>query len=396
MQDDKNKIAAILKMHALNLKHITPLHEPHFSTREWEYVKECIDTGWVSSVGKFVDRFEKDLVEYTGAKHAIVTVNGTAALHICYLLAGIVANDEVLLPALTFVATCNALHYCGAIPHFIDCETQHLGIDVDKLKEYLKEIVCVKDGVCYNKTTHRPIRALCVMHTFGHPVDLDPLLALAEQYHLQLIEDAAEALGSYYKGTHVGHHGLAGALSFNGNKIITTGGGGAILTNHTEIAKKAKHITTTSKVPHPYLYQHDEVGYNYRMPNINAALGCAQLEKITYFLAVKRKLADSYKNAFSLTKDVKFLTEPAYAKSNFWLNAITVESIEIRDALLQQLNHEKIAVRPVWELMHHLKMYQDAPRMDLSNAETIIERLINIPSSVVLGEECVRREAIIA
>ena len=378
------------------IESITPLHEPQFSGREWEYVKECIDTGWVSSVGKFVDRFEKDLVDYTSAKYAVVTVNGTAALHICYLLAGIQPNDEVLVPALTFVATCNALHYCGAIPHFIDSEIKHLGIDVDKLTIYLKEITNIKEGVCYNKHTQRPIRALCVMHTFGHPVDLDPLIELAKKYHLKLIEDAAEALGSYYKGRHVGHHGLMGALSFNGNKIITTGGGGAILTNHAEVAKKAKHMTTTAKIPHPYLYQHDEVGYNYRMPNINAALGCAQLEKINYFLSVKRRLAESYLSSFETIKTARFLTEPEYAKSNYWLNAILVTEANKRDALLQQLNQEKIGVRPVWELMHHLKMHRDMPCMDLSNAETISKQLINIPSSAILGELCMNRDAAIA
>lgn len=363
---------------------MTPLHEPQFSGREWEYVKECIDTGWVSSVGKFVDRFEKDLADYTGAKYAVVMVNGTAALHICYLLAGIKPNDEVLVPALTFVATCNALHYCGAIPHFIDSEIQYIGIDIDKLIIYLREIADIRNGICYNKITGRPIRALCVMHTFGHPVDLDPLIALSEKYHLKLIEDAAEALGSFYKNKHVGHHGLMGALSFNGNKIITTGGGGAIITNHADIAKKAKHITTTAKIPHPYLYQHDEAGYNYRMPNINAALGCAQLEQMPYFLTEKRKLSESYAKAFEKIGDVRFLNEPLCAHSNYWLNAIFINNKELKEILLQKLNQENIGVRPVWELMHRLPMYQHAPRMDLSHAEMIVDRLINLPSSVGL------------
>lgn len=382
-----NEIFCIIKNSISKTEGLCALHEPIFLGNEWQYVKECLDTGWVSSVGKYVDRFEKDLADYTGAKHAVVTVNGTAALHICYLLAGVQPNDEVLVPALTFVATCNALQYCHAIPHFIDSENKYLGIDVDQLKAYLKTIAEIKNDVCYNKITQRPIRALCVMHTFGHPVDLDPLLELAEQYHLNLIEDAAEALGSFYKGKHVGHHGLVGALSFNGNKIITTGGGGAILTNDTDIAKKAKHITTTAKIPHPYLYHHDEVGYNYRLPNINAALGCAQLERLDYFLNMKRKLAQSYAKAFSKIKEVRFLSEPEYAKSNYWLNAILVDNKEQRDVLLQQLNQEKIGARPVWELMHQLSMYQQAPRMDLSNAEKIAHRLINIPSSVILGEK---------
>lgn len=363
---------------------ITPLHEPYFIGNEWKYVKECLDTGWVSSVGKFVDRFEKDLSDFTGAKYAVVAVNGTAALHICYLLAGIERNDEVLVPTLTFVATCNALNYCDAIPHFIDCEEKYLGIDIEKLENYLADITEIKNNICYNKKTGRIIRALCVMHTFGHPVDLDALLALSQKYYLKLIEDAAEALGSYYKDRHVGHHGLLGALSFNGNKIITTGGGGAIITNNLSIAKHAKHITTTAKIPHTYLYQHDEVGYNYRLPNINAALGCAQLEKMSYFLGVKREIAESYQDAFSEIAGVRFLSEPHYAKSNYWLNAIFVEDEIMRDKLLITLNQEKIGVRPIWELMHHLPMYQNAPKMDLSMAEKVMRQIINIPSSVSL------------
>src|SRR3990167_3436293 len=361
---------------------VTSLHEPCFIGCEWEYVKECLDAGWVSSVGKFVDRFEKDLADFTGARYTVVTVNGTAALHICYLLAGVERNNEVLVPTLTFVATCNALNYCDAIPHFIDCEEKNLGIDVAKLENYLNGITEIKNNICYNKKTGRIIRALCVMHTFGHPVDLDKLSDLAQKYHLTLIEDAAEALGSYYKGRHVGHHGLVGALSFNGNKIITTGGGGAIITDNEVIAKRAKHIPTTAKIPHAYLYQHDEIGYNYRLPNINAALGCAQLEKMPYFLSEKRKLTESYQKAFSKIPGVRFLVEPNYAKSNYWLNAIFVEDKIMLDQLLTTLNKEKIGARPIWELMHYLPMYQDVPRMDLSTAERVAKRVINIPSSV--------------
>ena len=292
------------------------LHEPYFNGNEWKYVKECIDTGWVSSVGKFVDQFEKNLANYTGAKYAVATVNGTAALHICYLLAGVKSGDEVLVPALTFVATANALSYCNATPHFIDAEQKSLGIDVPLLDQYLEEITEEKNKVCINKLTGRPIRALCVMHTLGHPVDLDSIVALCEKYRLTLIEDAAEALGSYYKGTHVGHRGLAGALSFNGNKIITTGGGGAILLNDEKIAKLAKHITTTAKLPHPWLFEHDQVGYNYRLPNINAALGCAQLEQLPAFLNAKRMLAEKYQHLFLNTPGVRLIQEPEYAKSN--------------------------------------------------------------------------------
>jgi len=396
MKTKISKIAEILKKYPLVSKQVIPLHEPHFSGREWQYVKECLDTGWVSSVGKFVDRFEKELADFTGAKYAVVTMNGTAALHISYLLAGVQPKDEVLVPTLTFVATCNALHYCGAIPHFIDCEEKYLGIDIKKLENYLNDIAVIKNHICYNRLTQRPIRALCVMHTFGHPVDLDAVTELAQKFHLTLIEDAAEAMGSYYKGTHVGHHGLIGALSFNGNKIITTGGGGAIITDDKKIAEQAKHITTTAKIPHEYLYQHDEVGYNYRLPNINAALGCAQLEKLPYFLRIKRTLAENYQESFSKISGARFLVEPEFAKSNYWLNAIFVEDNVVRDELLIKLNQEKIGVRPIWELMHHLKIYQHAPRMDLSTAEKISKQIINIPSSVVLGEFCASNQTISA
>lgn len=386
MPSQLDKITATLKQFFPDSNKTVPLHEPAFLGKEWRYVKECLDTGWISSVGKFVDRFERDLENYTGASHAIVTVNGTAALHICYLLAGVLPNDEVLVPTLTFVATCNALRYCNAIPNFIDCDEKYLGIDVAKLEHYLQDIAVIKNNICYNRFTHHVIRALCVMHTFGHPVDLDPLLELSKKYHLILIEDAAEALGSFYKGKHVGNHGLLSSLSFNGNKIVTTGGGGAILTNDTKIAKRAKHITTTAKIPHPFLYQHDEVGYNYRLPNINAALGCAQLEKIDYFIDVKRKLAKKYYDDFKKIPGMRFLIEPTFAKSNYWLNGIFVD-VTIRDPLLTKLNAEKIGVRPPWELMHHLSMFANSSHMDLSTAEKITKQFINIPSSISLGAQ---------
>lgn len=363
------------------------LHEPQFTGNEWQYVKECLDTGWVSSVGKFVDQFERDLETYTGAKHAIVTTNGTSALHTSFLLAGVKAGDEVLVPSLTFVATCNAIHYCGAIPHFVDSEAYSLGVDAQKLDDYLQEITEIKEGLCFNRLTQRPIRALCVMHTFGHPVDLDALCELAERYQLVLIEDAAEALGSYYKGVHVGHRGLLGALSFNGNKIITTGGGGAILTNDSELARQAKHLTTTAKLPHAWLYHHDTIGYNYRLPNINAALGCAQLEQLDDALAAKRKLAMRYQEALKAVLGITFFSEPTYAKSNYWLNAIVLDrqSVNSRDILLQALNQCGIGVRPVWELMHTLPMFLQCPRMDLTTAINLTEQLVNLPSSAFLA-----------
>src|SRR3990167_575262 len=364
------------------------LHEPCFMGNEWKYVKECLDTGWVSSVGKFVDKFENDLTDVTGAKFAIATANGTSALHISYLLAGVTTGDEVLVPTLTFVATINAIAYCGAIPHFIDSEEQSLGIDVVRLEDYLNNIARMDGAICVNKLTGRPIRALCVMHTLGHPVDLDPIVELCKKHSIALIEDAAEALGSYYKGIHVGHHGLAGALSFNGNKIITTGGGGAILTNHYELAKRAKHITTTAKLPHIWNFEHDQVGYNYRLPNINAALGCAQLEQLPQFLNAKRSLAKQYQDAFINLPGIRFVKEPDYAKSNYWLNALLLDEscIANHNELLSAMTQHGFGVRPLWNLQHTLTMYRDYPRMSLPIAESLQKRLIKIPSSVSLVE----------
>jgi len=380
---NSSKIIEILQQTLSYDGKLIALHEPHFTGNEWNYVKECIDSGWVSSVGNFVDKFEFDLAHFTGAKQAIATVNGTSALHICFLLAGVVSGDEVLVPTLTFVGTVNAISYCGATPHFIDSEKVHLGIDPIALNDYLRDSTTIKNGVCINRVTNRNIRALCVMHTLGHPVDLDAIEEVCQKYHLILIEDAAEALGSYYKGTHVGHRGLLGALSFNGNKIITTGGGGAILTNDIHLAKKAKHITTTAKLQHPWQFQHDQVAYNYRLPNINAALGCAQLEKITEFLHAKRLLMKQYYAAFSMVNDVQLIQEPSYAKSNYWLHALLLDesSSTFRDNLLESIMASGIMVRPIWNLQHTLPMYQHCPHMPLNNAEELVKRLIKIPSS---------------
>ncbi|OAS14518.1 LegC family aminotransferase [Paenibacillus oryzisoli] len=364
------------------------LHEPRFCGNEWEYVKECLDTGWVSSVGKFVDRFEQDLAEYTGVNNAIAVVNGTAALHICLKLAGVEQNDEVLIPSFTFIATANAVSYCGAIPHFADSEMRTLGLDPFKLSNYLRDITEVKRGHCYNKITGRRIKAVVPMHTFGHPVDLDPLMEICANYHIELIEDAAESLGSYYKGQHTGNFGKLSALSFNGNKVITTGGGGAILTNDESLAKFAKHITTTAKIPHKWAFNHDQIGFNYRLPNINAALGCAQLEQLEQFLIKKRALADSYRKVITEVDCVSFMVEPEFAKSNYWLNAILLNKPDItkRDYLLEKLNDQGIMSRPAWTLMHKLPMFAEYPKMDLTIAEGLEMQLINIPSSVVLGE----------
>ncbi len=364
-----------------------PLHEPSFSGNEWAYVKECLDTGWVSSVGKFVDRFEQQLADYTGVKRAVAVVNGTAALHVCLQLAGVEPGDEVLVPTLTFIATANAVSYCGAVPHFVDSEEKTLGIDPAKLDAYLADIAELRPGGCFNKESGRRIKAVLPMHTFGHPVDLDPLLDICERYRLELVEDAAESLGSTYKGRHTGHWGKVSALSFNGNKIMTTGGGGAILTNDEELGELAKHLTTTAKVPHKWLFVHDRIGYNYRLPNLNAALGCAQMEELPDFIAAKRKLAQTYRKAFENVEGVRFFVEPDFARSNYWLNVLILDTpfANQRDSLLEATNGAGIMTRPAWTLMHKLPMFADCPRMGLNNAESMESRLINIPSSAVLG-----------
>lgn len=364
-----------------------PLHEPLFCGNENKYVQECIDTGWVSSVGKFVDRFEADLAAYTGVKRAVAVVNGTVALHVCLILSDVQPNDEVLVPALTFIATANAVTYCHAVPHFVDSTYDTLGIDPDAIDAYLSEIGELRAGGCYNKKTGRRICAVVPMHTFGHPVDMDKMIAVCEKYHLVLIEDAAESIGSFYKGRHTGNFGRIAAMSFNGNKTITTGGGGAVLTNDEELGKLAKHITTQAKIPHRWMYAHDRIGYNYRMPNINAALGCAQLEKLPEYVEKKRCLAKKYRKALGGVPAVKFFVEPEFAKSNYWLNAILLdeEVANERDHVLGILNDAGIGSRPIWDLMYTMPMFTDCPRMDCKVAEDIGRRLINLPSSVRLG-----------
>jgi aminotransferase in exopolysaccharide biosynthesis len=363
------------------------LHEPSFNGNEWVYLKECLDSTFVSSVGKYVDRFEVDLAAFTGAKHVVAVVNGTAALHIALKLAGVKTGDEVLVPALTFVATANAVTYCGAVPHFVDSEVRTLGVDAAKLRDYLSRHTEQDCGQCVNRATGRVIRAIVPMHAFGHPVDLDALLAVAQDFKLEVVEDAAESLGSSYHGLHTGTFGLMGTLSFNGNKTITTGGGGAILTNNAELARHAKHLTTTAKLPHTWEYRHDEIGYNYRLPNLNAALGCAQMEQLPQMLAAKRTLFDRYKVAFAPVTGVRLVAEPEQCQSNYWLQTLMLNAEQSvnRDAILKATNNAGFMTRPAWILMHELTPFKNCPRMDLACAESLSQRLINIPSSSSLG-----------
>jgi len=364
------------------------LHEPSFDGNEWRYLKECLDSTYVSSVGNFVDEFEQQLILFTGAKYAVAMVNGTAALHIALLLAGVKPNDEVLIPALTFVATANAVSYCGAIPHFIDSEIKSFGIDAAKLRSYLRENTIVNRGLCINKTSQRVIKALVPMHVFGHPCNLSELLDISKEFNIALVEDAAESLGSHYDGRHTGTFGIMGVLSFNGNKTITTGGGGALLTNHGELAKLAKHLSTTAKRPHAWEYNHDSVGYNYRMPNLNAALGCAQLENLPELLNLKRKLALSYVKAFSGVEGCIFKTEEEGCKSNYWLQTIVLNSASysLRNEILREINECGFMARPAWNLLNTLKHFENMPRMNLSGAEDLEKRIINIPSSPKLAK----------
>jgi perosamine synthetase len=370
------------------------LHEPEFGGNEWAYVKDCIDTGWVSSVGGYVDRFERELARFLGVGRAVVVVNGTAALQVCMTLAGVERDDEVIIPALTFVATANAVTYCGAIPHLVDSERRTLGIDPAKLEGYLATTAIRRNGHAVNRNTGRRIAAVVPMHTFGHPVDIAALQAVCGRFDLPMIEDAAESLGSLYEGRHTGTFGLISALSFNGNKIVTTGGGGAVITNDQRLGDLAKHITTTAKVPHPWAFDHDRVGFNYRMPNINAALGCAQLEQIDRFVQAKRELAAAYARAFADIEDVEFFAEPAHARSNYWLNAVMVAPRfpEERDRILQRATEAGFRVRPAWTPMHRLPMFVDSPRMDLSVCDEIAATLINLPSSSSLRPRSSSRE----
>ncbi len=414
---------------------LIPLHEPHFGGTEKKYVMDCIDSTFVSSVGKYVDRFEEMVHEYTGTRKAVATVNGTAALHIALLLAGVQPGDLVITQPLTFIATCNAISYCGAEPVFVDINRETLGLSPDRLENWLAENTITEYGVCYYKgvhelhefqehadstvETHNPNRGFqqktccgtnqrpfnsndhqfvnirgigglkkisaCVpMHTFGHPCEIDRIVKICDRYHIPVVEDSAESIGSYYRGQHTGTYGKLGILSFNGNKTITTGGGGMILTNDEELGKLAKHITTTAKKPHPWLFEHDMTGYNYRLPNINAAIGCAQMETLPDILSRKRDLAHRYQEFFDHIPEVEFVPEPPNSISNHWLNCILLSNEQERDKFLQETNNQRVMTRPAWILMNRLQMFSSAICGKLDIATDVAARLVNIPSSVRL------------
>jgi dTDP-4-amino-4,6-dideoxygalactose transaminase len=415
-----------------------PLHEPYFGGNEKKYLADCVDSTFVSSVGKYVDRFEEMIRDYTGAKYAIATVNGTAALHVALKLAGVGQGDLVITQPLTFIATCNAISYCGAEPVFVDIDRDTLGMSPESLEAWLASNTVIDDGACYylpridanektqmnanraqeqghkrvveqnasNAENNQPLSqtpdnplvdirdlslvnisgkqqiSACVpMHTFGHPCRIDRIIEVCNKYHIPVVEDSAESIGSYYKGQHTGTFGKLGILSFNGNKTITTGGGGMIITNDDELGPLAKHITTTAKKPHPWKFEHDMIGFNYRMPNVNAALGCAQMEKLNDILENKRNTALAYRDYFSQLAEIEYIPEPSDTISNYWLNVILLKDLEEREAFLKQSNESKAMTRPAWILMNELKMFNSALTANLSISQEISDRLVNIPSS---------------
>lgn len=376
----KNVIEAIRKV--AGEKKLS-LHEPIFLGKEYEYLKNCLDTTYVSTIGKYVETFEKSLIDYTGAKSAIGVINGTSGLQIALMLCGVRSGDEVILPALTFVATANAISYNSAVPHFVDCEEKTLGIDTSKLSKYLSSITIEKNGNFINKYTGRIIRAIIPVHTFGHPVDIDSLIEVSKKFNLKIVEDAAESIGSFYKTKHTGTFGHFGVLSFNGNKTITTGNGGAILTNDLQLAKKAKHLVSTAKVAHKWEYNHDAIGYNFRISNINAALGCAQLEQLEKIISAKRKIYKKYSKQFENISEISLFKEPKNCKSNYWLQTLILsKKIENKkNFILEETNKNGILTRPSWNLLSELKMYSSCPKMDLSCSRSLVKKIINIPSS---------------
>ena len=381
---DTNKIIVDFIHQLYDNSEFVPLSVPKFIGNEKKYLAECIDTTFVSSVGKFVNRFEEDMAAYTGAKKAVVCVSGTNALHMALMLVGVERNDEVLTQALTFVATCNALSYIGAYPVFIDVDKDTLGLSPKAVRIWLENNAELKGGVCYNKRTGCKVKACVPMHTFGHPVHLDELVQVCSEWHLELVEDAAKSIGSFYKGKHTGTFGKVGVISFNGNKTITTGGGGMLLFQDEELAKLAKHITTQAKVPHRWAFVHDHVGYNYRMPNINAALGCAQLENLECYVLDKREIAEKYKKFFATIPDVNFFTEPEDCRSNYWLNVVLVKDKKTQQEFLEYTNNHGVMTRPVWELMNRLEMFKGNETDGLANTRWLADRIVNVPSSVRL------------
>ena len=364
------------------------LHEPSFIGNEIKYLYECIKTNYVSTAGKFVDDFAFKIKNFTKAKYVVPVINGTSGIHISLLISGVERNDEVIIPSMTFAATANAICYCSAIPHFVDNEENNLGIDPYNLRKHLEEISSIRNGKLVNKKTDRVMKAIMPMHTFGHPSKLTELKKIAEEFNLILIEDAAESFGSFYNHKHTGTFGIAGIISFNGNKTITTGGGGAILTNNEEFAIRAKHLTSTAKLDHKWDFIHNEVGYNYRMPNINAALGCAQIEKINITLKKKRRLFQVYKKAFNGISGIELFKEPSNCQSNYWLQTILLKkpSIKTRNKILLATNDVGIRTRPVWKLLHKLKHFKNAPRASLKTSEYLEQKIINLPSSSFLIE----------
>tara|TARA_A100001011_G_scaffold398926_2_gene505235 strand:- start:5434 stop:6591 length:1158 start_codon:yes stop_codon:yes gene_type:complete len=385
MSENKNLYLNIINFikSIYNSDKFIPLHEPRFIGNEKKYIKECIESTFVSSVGKFVDEFEEKIAIYTGAKHAIATTNGTSALHVSLLLADVNQNSEVITQALTFVATCNAISYCNAKPVFIDVDKDTMGLSPFALRSFLEKNTTIKNKQCINNSTQKVIKACLPMHSYGFPCRIDEIKKICDEYYIFLIEDAAESTGSLYKKKFTGTFGQIGAMSFNGNKIITAGGGGCIITNDENLARKAKHLTTTAKVPHKWDFNHDMVGYNYRMPNINAAILVAQLENLNDFIFNKRKLASRYENFFE-SINCNFFKEPKNSISNYWLNSIILENKKQRDQFLDETNSKGVMTRPIWMLMNRLPMFKDAQSDDLKNSEWLDERVVNIPSSVTL------------
>jgi aminotransferase in exopolysaccharide biosynthesis len=374
-------IIAFIRKHYNQPEGTIPLHEPRFSLTDRQYVLDAIDSTYVSSVGRYVDQFESLLAAYTGATHAVAVVNGTSALHIALMLANVKKNDLVITQPLSFIATCNAITYTGAEPLFVDIDPKTLGMSATALREFLNDETVIKNNSCFHKQSGRKIAACVPMHTFGHPAEIDTIAELCAQHHIALIEDAAESIGSFYKNKHTGCFGLMGVFSFNGNKTITCGGGGAIITNNRELALKAKHLTTQAKVPHRWAFVHDMIGYNYRLPNLNAALACSQLEQLPSFLENKRATAAAYKTFFD-SINIAFVEEPPHARSNYWLNAILFSNQDERNAFLEFSNNQGIMTRPAWTLINKLPMYSHCIVSDLANANEIESRLVNIPSSV--------------